>query len=498
MSKYMFVWAHASLIKWYTAFSESFRMASPDNKVILFVHGREDVEIGKQYDVFDEVVDIIDGFVYNPDIKVTDLKISKNIVELEEHFNDNFFWEDVKVDRFIRAKKDKSFIVQYLNFAVDKFMDYYKKYAPVLGFGESTMAIYRLTKRIFERDELPYLCAIGTRYFSRYSVDDDWYWNWDLALENYRKYLTEDIPQDILDVVVPVYERIITKKQTTINFDYYKKNLSIGYNKLSSNSFSTIIQKWKAYRKLNEQKEELVNNVRYSQVDSSLLKKFTRVKKAQKDHAAYAELVLNEIPNVKFCSFFLHFQPEYTVDSLGKFFIEQNYLVKNIASALPADMYLVVKDHPTMVGVRDVSFYEDILSNKNVLLLNDKISSYEVIKQSKLVFTIVGTAALEAMFMGIPAIMFGKYAFNNTNTISFSPNFWDLPELVRKKLLEKYDPAEVKKHALALLAGKYAGSLEGQLPVHPDLDDAFADRSPDYFIVRDSFMTELRRRKIID
>jgi len=499
MSKYMFVWAHGSLIKWYTAFSEAFRLASSENKVILFVQGGEDVKTGKKYAVYNDVINIIDGFVYNPDLKITDLKISNNIVELENHFNDNFFWEDIKVDRFIRYKKDQSFVVQYLSYAVDKFIGHYKKYSPVLGFGESTMAIYRLSKRIFEKDKLPYLSAIVTRYFKRYSIEADWFWRWDEALVNYRKYLNEDIPKEVLDVVLPVYERIITKKQTTINFDYYKKNLNIGYNKLSSNSISSIVQKWKAYQKLQDQKDELANNVRYSQVDSSLIQKYARIKKAKQNHKGYKDLLTNEIPkNIKFCSFFLHFQPEYTVDSLGKFFIDQNYLVKNIASALPADMYLVVKDHPTMVGARDVSFYEDILSNKNVFLLNDKIDSYDVIVQSKVVFTIVGTAALEAMFMGIPAIMFGKYAFDTTNTISLSTNFWDLPELVRKKLLEKHDPADVKKHALALLAGKYIGSLDGQLPVHPDLDDEFADKSADYFIVRDSFTTELQRRKIID
>jgi capsule polysaccharide export protein KpsC/LpsZ len=148
--------------------------------------------------------------------------------------------------------------------------------------------------------------------------------------------------------------------------------------------------------------------------------------------------------------------------------MNQNYLIGNIAAALPSDYYLVVKDHPTMIGLRKPEFYQDILSNTNVILLHHTFDSIHLIKRSDIIFTIVGSAAIEANIIGKPSILFGRYAFDTTNLISFCPDFWQLPEMINKKLNQSHSQEDIKRHAYALLAAKISGSHVGRIPFTED------------------------------
>jgi len=145
-----------------------------------------------------------------------------------------------------------------------------------------------------------------------------------------------------------------------------------------------------------------------------------------------------------------------------------------------------------MIGLRDPSFYEDIKKNSNVILIHHDCNSMDIIKQSQIVFSIVGTSALEAMFVGVPSILFGKYAFANTNLIKFCADFWELPQLINKQLENQPSPDEVKRHAVALLAAKYSASFEGQLPLESDGIDAFYDDKSEYNKVKMAFSSYIK------
>ena len=492
MGKTAFFFSHIPQIKWFSVFAEGFKEMEEGNRNVLFVHGEEEKEFAKKFDVYDEVVDMIEGFIFDDSKNIDDVLVSSKISELEKQCKTNFFWEDLKIDRWARAKNNRSFLIQYMNHASSIIFDKVDQYNPIFGYGESTMAIYRMAHHKFDSLNRKYIGATSTRYFKRFYIEDDWFWRWDKCLEKYSEYLENGVPLELKEQVEPVFNRIAIDNRKPMHFENFSEKHSKGYIDLKSHKADEYIQKVKDLVKVKSS-SELENNIRYSIIEKSFLTKVKRHLKNKKWHKEYLELVEKELPkNVKYSSYYLHFQPEYTADSLGKFYTNQNFLIRNIASALPADQLLVVKDHPSMIGLRDPSFYEDIKKNSNVILIHHDCNSMDIIKQSQIVFSIVGTSALEAMFVGVPSILFGKYAFANTNLIKLCADFWELPQLINKQLENQPSPDEVKRHAVALLAAKYSASFEGQLPLESDGIDAFYDDKSEYNKVKMAFSSYIK------
>ena len=181
-----------------------------------------------------------------------------------------------------------------------------------------------------------------------------------------------------------------------------------------------------------------------------------------------------------------------------KFYHDQVNLISNIASSIPADQILYVKEHPAMVGLRSSEYYSRIVSLTNVVLLHHDIDSLELIKASEIVFSIVGTVGLEATFNNKPAIMFGRYAFSDIGTSSFCSSIWDLGRLIRLKLGHGYeDELEMVQVIKALLAAKYAGSYPGKIPISDATVDPFCNDEEQFKLVVEAMRLELVARHIL-
>ncbi|MFM7022532.1 MAG: hypothetical protein ACKOXB_06100 [Flavobacteriales bacterium] len=458
----VFFFTHPTQTTWFTLIAESIKTHFKDVRIVVFSHGQSELDYARQYKVYDEFIDLIDGFEYNPHLPLGDIKYSPNLKQLEEDLNLSFFWEDCRTDRWLRVKNDGNFTLQYLNHAFEILHKKYKEYNPIFGYGESTMAIYRFAHRLFDRDNKKYYTALLTRYYKRFYMEDDWFWSWKDAIKNYHYYLENGIPQDVLDVVLPIYTNVVEKKVKPVATQVYNAKHKKGFTDFNWFNIGKMFSIFKEMKAISDY--DMKNNVRYVISEKTLSQKLKRYFGFKKNHRDYLKLIEHDLPKgISYSSYFLHYQPEYTSDSLGKFYVDQQFLISNIAMSLPAGQFLVVKDHVVSVGLRPKSFYEHIKKNPNVILLRHDYSPDEIVKNSKVVFTIVGSVALEAMFIGKPTIMFGKYAFAKTNTISLCTSFWELGDMIRQKMNEKHDPGEVKRHALALLAGKYSGSMPGDI-----------------------------------
>ncbi|MCX6183257.1 MAG: hypothetical protein NT150_15195 [Bacteroidetes bacterium] len=497
MEKTMFICSHVAQIKWYAVFAEAFKELGANHKVILFVQGKSAVAFSKPLKCYDEIIDLTQGFNPKENFSVYDLKINDCILNLEKETNTSFMWEDLKMDRFVEAKNDPAFIVQYYNYGTQILTDAFNKYQPIVGLGEYTLAFYRYAKRLFNSKGKEYLYPIPTRYFERFCLEDTFNWEWKSAVEHYHKYVQQGIPQEVHEVVYPIYDRI-AKKFEKPSYSVLQTQTPAGYTDVSQLSIKEISKKFfRAFKRFD--KEEQRTNILLSAQEKGLSAKVRRMIRERKRHADYNKLTVPKLPeNIKYCVFLLHYQPEYSTDGLGKYYNDQVSLIRNAANSIPAGHFLVVKEHSVMVGLRDVEFYLEITKLKNVILLAHGINSIQLVKNCELIITIVGTIALEGMFIGKPSIMFAKYAFNSTNLIHYCPSYWELPGMIRD-ILKKEKPSEqeIEKHALALLAGKYSGSHKGQLPLMENLIDSFADHKENYSNVKQSFTAELKARKII-
>lgn len=122
------------------------------------------------------------------------------------------------------------------------------------------------------------------------------------------------------------------------------------------------------------------------------------------------------MPPGKFVYFPLHYEPERTTNPDGEAFHDQFKALVALRHFLPADIAIVVKEHPSQLfffterGSRGRSplFYALMKELHGVRYIGTARDSIDLIRGCEAVATITGSVALEAALMGKRAIVFGK------------------------------------------------------------------------------------------
>jgi len=148
---------------------------------------------------------------------------------------------------------------------------------------------------------------------------------------------------------------------------------------------------------------------------------------------------IEQLPE-KFIYYPLQYTPETSINTPAPYFIDQLRSIDLILSAMPANFYLVVKEHPAMQGIRPISFYKELRKKANVLLADFSLPSIEVIKKASLTISVTGTACLEAFLVGKPSLHIGRSFF--TDWIYKFDSFLNFKEVVREALEIKNIPEE--------------------------------------------------------
>lgn len=109
-----------------------------------------------------------------------------------------------------------------------------------------------------------------------------------------------------------------------------------------------------------------------------------------------------------FVYFPLHLQPEMTTDSLGGIFSDQMLAIERVSEMLPEGWFVYVKENPYQDEFRrGRCFFQRLRMLKNVRLVPNETSTYELMEKSKFVATITGTAGWEALTGGRNVLAFG-------------------------------------------------------------------------------------------
>ena len=157
---------------------------------------------------------------------------------------------------------------------------------------------------------------------------------------------------------------------------------------------------------------------------------------------AYGKYVtFEQIPPLeKYYYYSLHLEPEavvlYLADGIYK---NQVKLIENIAAQLPAGIYLYVKDHPHEYGYRSVEDYIRLQEIPNIRLLHQSIPGKQVIKNAIGVFTINGTAGLEALLLNKQVYTFGQTFYSVCKRVNYIRNIKDLREILYKNQAVVYN-----------------------------------------------------------
>lgn len=145
--------------------------------------------------------------------------------------------------------------------------------------------------------------------------------------------------------------------------------------------------------------------------------------------------------NKEYAFYALHYEPELAVQVLSPFYSDQLSIIKYIARSLPIHYKLYVKEHPLMINKRPKRYYKELLKIPNVKLIDQKIDGFEMIKHSKIVATITGTAGWEAALLGKPVITFGNVFYNDLPQVKRIRQIEDLPTTINRQLKE-FSPNE--------------------------------------------------------
>ncbi len=123
----------------------------------------------------------------------------------------------------------------------------------------------------------------------------------------------------------------------------------------------------------------------------------------------YHKLAVNPDLEKLYIYFPLHYQPELTSCPLGGVYADQYLIVQLIESLLPEGYFLYVKEHPKQeFAGRHYNYYKNLIENTTkVKLISKKTNSFDLIRNSKSVVTISGTAGWESLFRNKPVLLFG-------------------------------------------------------------------------------------------
>ena len=127
--------------------------------------------------------------------------------------------------------------------------------------------------------------------------------------------------------------------------------------------------------------------------------------------------------------------PDYT-DQLNS--------ITQIVKSLPDGYKLYVKEHPGQNRTwRDISYYKKILKLNNIKLIHHSFPSEKIYEKCSLVITAVGTSGFEALFYGIPVIVFGDVLYSNISGVTKMNSFDELTSLIQNSLNQKPEPDEL-------------------------------------------------------
>ncbi len=144
----------------------------------------------------------------------------------------------------------------------------------------------------------------------------------------------------------------------------------------------------------------------------------------------------DQLRSMRYLFYPLHTEPEVSLLVYGRPYVNQIEVIRWLAMSLPADMMLVVKEHPWMVGKRTMGAYRKILNIPRVRFADPARDARGLIQGAAMVGVITGSVALEAAMLGKPVLTFGDCPYNllPPTMVRRIADPRELPQLIRATL----------------------------------------------------------------
>jgi len=404
-----------------------------------------------QKDINYEFIDVVDEIEQNA---IERKCANSRIVNWEKKFNTpltqlimsdrnigymyNFGYDRIntKIMNIVDHEVLKSIICEYLDIYDDR-LNQFKPDFVVLPTNASLHS--RLLVKICELYNIPFYIFLHSRINQNVMLAE----NNESEYSNYLGYLVSDresrrqlLKKELSSELLDFYTSYSNNTAQKPDWHYTTMNYLDNISKLSNVLvFKHLIKTWLS---------SILSIFRSFQSNQHLRKK-SEVSIALNETTKVFKIWLNlvkfdniDMHNELFVFFPLHVNPEASTSVLSPNFANQQNVIETLSKNIPLSHKLYVKEHPAMAGKRPLKFYRDITKFPNVRLISPYIDSHELIRQSSILCTITGTAALEAYLMNKPVILFQQTYFSKYAKIDVCSDLNLLGQIIKEKCKENY------------------------------------------------------------
>lgn len=166
-------------------------------------------------------------------------------------------------------------------------------------------------------------------------------------------------------------------------------------------------------------------------------------------------------PQRPFVYFPLHVTEDFKVKRVIPHCADQEYIVKQVADALPEGFDLVLKEHPVSIGRNPTTMLRRLTKRANVRLVSPYTSSHELIREAAAMIVISSTVGLEALLYGKPVLTMGQPFYAGYGVTVDVDSFRELREAVPAVLRFRPDREEILRFLHAAMRSTYEGAPGG-------------------------------------
>jgi hypothetical protein len=131
----------------------------------------------------------------------------------------------------------------------------------------------------------------------------------------------------------------------------------------------------------------------------------------------------------KYIYFPLHVPLDFQLTVRDYKYINQIALAEYVSSILPYNYNLYIKEHPASVGGYGHHSLKALLKNTNVKLIKPGVNSYDLIKNSVVVFTINSKVGAEALMQGKKVVTVGSPYYKEADNVTTIKNLRELEKI---------------------------------------------------------------------
>lgn len=443
------LFCHLGQIREYAEYINAFKQVGSIQTLFLTM-GQEEYELGQEVGEFNEVKDILPSQSELDAAEKDPSAAAQSLKELEKRIGSNFVNRDILTDRFFRGQPllnvDSSTVpLVWTGSRTKQFMALlYKRleaeiasFAPDFIFVETSFAPTRMAWRLAREKGIPAGGFMSVRFWpQRLYLESGIGYDWYEARAAYREMIDKPMAgAELLEVQQRLKTIRLEKTKPAYLQTEHAKGAPSFLRRLRAMHLFSGHGSWLGMR---AQTSTTNPQVLPSEIFSPIAK-YTRYRNGLKSrrYLLKNQTPFEKIKSKKYAVFFLHVQPEITVEGMAFDYQDQVSTLRNILASLPADMDLVVKEHSPMLGFRSLEIYNQLAHMPGIIIAGANEDSHDMITHASVVVTLTGTVALEAILYGIPAIVLGSIYFDGFDGIYKPENLSELRELLS-------DPAKLQ------------------------------------------------------